>query len=668
MKLRFISLLVIPALIFSCQEKEFEAGKDSNSDSTSKLVGNAHQEHISGSILILADEELGKQISDGTSEIDARITGITPVFSNTDSDAARRNNLHLWYEVSFDSDIQTSEMAETLAGHKNIRKVQYNSFIDPVEAEVIPYVETKTSPVPEEPLMNDPLFPEQWNLLNDGTISPNAKAGADIAVYNAWTVCKGDPSIVVAIIDSGISTIHTDLRNSMWTNSAEINGTDGVDDDGNGFIDDKYGYNFLSRSGSIVANQTGESAPGHGTHVAGIIGATSNNGKGISGIAGGSGNNDGVRLMSCQIFQGSQNPTITTVASALKYAADNGAAIASCSFGSPGGIYHDCDDDYKESAGVEYDAIRYFIDPENANCDAVKGNIIVFSTGNNGNPTSGYPGALQEVIGVSAFGPDMLPTAYTNYGPGCNISAPGGDYHADPSNPDFRTMILSTIPNGLSGTISHDSSAEYGYMQGTSQACPHVAGVAALGMSHALHMGKSFSHDEFVSMLLTSTNDINSLLKGTKQTKKQDGYNYVDFTLNLDNYYGKMGTGAIDAWKLLMQVEGTPSVIVKTGETCTVDLDRFFGEGAGSLTYLYDPEIDVLSKEAEDALGLAEFPQVKDGKIELLCTKVGSAKIKIRAIAGGDHLGGGNSIGGREIVKDVAIASRGVVSENGGWF
>lgn len=662
MKIRILVMLALVLTCISCTKEIGNTTAPGQDDLMGKLVGETAGCEEAVSLLVSVEGEIGEMQA---SEAGKGMT-FEPVFRNTESTSARRHNLHKWFRAVPEEGLSVSEAARQLASSDMVRKVQYNIPVQQEKSEMIPFEGAVTKGGAEATVFNDPFFPEQWNLYNDGTISSGAVAGADIAVRDAWTVCAGSPDVIVAIMDSGISRINEDLMNSVWVNDAEKNGTKGVDDDGNGFIDDIYGYNFIKDSGSINANASGESAPGHGTHVAGIIGATSNNGKGISGIAGGTGNGDGVRLMSCQIFHGAANPTVETIAAALIYAADNGAAIASCSFGSPAGdtFYYDSDNLYKAQAGVEYDAIQYFIDPANANCSAVGGNIIVFSTGNNGKNVAGYPGALKDVIGVSAFAPDFLPTSYTNYGPGTNIAAPGGDYNADPSSPSYRTMILSTIPNGLSGTVPHSGSSEYGYMQGTSQACPHVSGVAALGMSYALKLGKTFTREQFVSMLFGSANDMNSRLTGTKQTKMIQNNAYIDCTLNLDDYYGKMGTGSVDAWRFLMQIEGTPSILTKTGEQLSIDLKDYMGGHAADLTYL-GTDVD---KKAADALGISGTPEIRNGIMTLTCTKVGSGKITVRAIAGGDKLGGGDSIGGMEFSREISVVSRPYAANNGGWL
>lgn len=190
-------------------------------------------------------------------------------------------------------------------------------------------------------------------------------------------------------------------------------------------------------------------------------------------------------------------------------------------------------------------------------------------------------------------------------------------------------------------------------------ACPHVSGVAALGISYAAKIGKKFEGDDFRTLLLTAVNDINSLMtEGTKP------YNGVADAVVLKDYYKRMGTGALDAWRLFMLIEGTPSIMVTVDERCKVDLAEYFGGSAADLTYR---GIEV-SDDAREALGISGEPKMNKGLLEIKCTKCGSAKIKISAIAGGGQLGGGNNIGGTEISREISIISRGVSSTNGGWF
>ena len=171
-------------------------------------------------------------------------------------------------------------------------------------------------------------------------------------------------------------------------------------------------------------------------------------------------------------------------------------------------------------------------------------------------------------------------------------------------------------------------------------------------------------------MLLTSVNNLDSRLTDNKL--KVSGYsNGMEQTADLGLYRGKMGTGAVDAWKLLMAIEGTPSLTVKvldkSAKAQRYDLASYFGDSASSLTYL-SIECDEATKSS---LGLSEDPEIKYGKLSIKPTKVGSGKITIKAIAGYDEdslVDGETQTGGMEIVRTVSVMSRGVASDNGGWL
>ena len=331
-------------------------------------------------------------------------------------------------------------------------------------------------------------------------------------------------------------------------------------------------------------------------------------------------------------------------AEAIKYAADNGASILQCSWGYPAGAVT-TDNAYASGARIEKQAIDYFIATKNN--AVLDGGLVIFAAGNDAKAMSGYPGAYRDYISVTAFSPDYLPAYYTNYGPGCNVAAPGGDAYISPSG-SSAAQVLSTLPSEL-------YQSDYGYMQGTSMACPHVSGVAALGLSYALAKGKQYTVAEFKSMLLTSVNDIDTYLDGTKQSLT---------TMQLRNYRKQMGTGAIDAYQLLMQIEGTPCLKAKVGVQQQLSLDKYFGKASANLTYL---GVEI-SQADRTKLGISAEPTFVSGKLRLHCTKPGVARITVRAVAGGSGLGTGTSMGGMEIAKEFAVIARAVQTENGGWL
>ena len=662
---KIVSALFAAAVVFTACSKvneglfaEQEVSKAASAYAT-KVVNSPEEADENTLLVVLQDDAAQNLLQGGSDEAldavcqEAGVLRMERLFVS-DNSLAHSKGLHKWYLVTFDGPRNPQQMAQKFVELAPVEYVQFNTKVyRNYVSEGSSYHYTPRGFGDFNVPFNDPLLSDQWHYINycDLSVAETSRMGADVNVKDAWRLCAGDPDIIVAICDEGVKYNHPDLIDNMWVNEDEIPGN-GIDDDNNGYIDDIHGWNFLSSEEfPKEIDWTDKGDKGHGTHVAGTVAAVNNNGIGVGGVAGGSGKGDGVKMMSCQVFSGNSSATIAARAKAYEYAANNGACIIQCSFGLPGGNVTS-DGVFEKTYNVEVAGIEYFVNYRQA-YSPVDRNFAIFASGNDAYHLAGYPAAHRDVIAVSSFGPDYLPAVYTNYGPGTNISAPGGDSSINMTAESNRASILSTVP---SDCPAYDT--DYGYMEGTSMACPHVSGVVALGLAYAKKLGKSFTYDEFLAMIYSSVNNLDYYIETSK--KKSNG---IDF--DLTKYWQKMGTGAIDTWRLYMQIEGTPTLIAKTGELSKLALGEYFGGASANLTFL---GVEV-SDEAREALGVVGNPEVKNGRLNIECSKVGSAKLTIKAIAGGDALGTTGNMGGSEFTKEVSVLSREVaVAKNGGWL
>lgn len=451
-------------------------------------------------------------------------TSFTRVFPDAGEyeERSRREGLHLWYDVTFGesgSTLRAASEASTVEGIEITEKLYYPT---------LPKYKVKPIPTMSESALrsasgfNDPGLSRQWHYHNDGSIYHSVK-GADINLFEAWKITTGKKNVVVAIVDGGIDIEHPDLKDNLWINEKEQRGVTGKDDDSNEYIDDMHGFNFVSNTSQITPHS-------HGTHVAGTVAARNNNRKGVAGIAGGDGTPDsGVRLMSCQIFEhgdDGKDKSATNMAAAIKYGADNGAVISqnSWGYGYPG------PEVLSPSLAA---AIDYFV--KYAGCDKdgnqrpdspMKGGVVIFAAGNEYLDYIAYPAAYPSAVAVAAMAPDFTVSDYSNRGDWVDIMAPGGsDWYPGGE-------VLSTVPDG-----------KYGYMAGTSMACPHVSGIAALVVSE--YGGAGFTNEELRNRLVNSV-----------RTESIDEYN--------PKYRGRLGNGYIDAAKALAPKGNTPPDAVAT--------------------------------------------------------------------------------------------------------
>lgn len=463
----------------------------------------------------------------------------------------RAEGLHKWYVLSYEEGHSMTKASDGLLieGVELIEYCPKIAIIDNPQVVEVVSAATKAS----TGVFDDPMLDQQWHYYNNGNASSSV-SGCDINVIPVWrnysTYSKYKGDIIVGIVDGGIDYKHEDLADNMWRNPDKTG-------------ENVYGYNFVSNSFVVTPED-------HGTHVAGTVAAVNNNGIGVAGVAGGDKKKKipGAKLMSCQIFEGKNSGS---GAEAIKWSADHGAVISQNSWGYP---------TLDETPASVKSAVDYFekyagLDENGKQVGPMKGGLVIFAAGNEAKNTSSSD--YEKILSVTSVGADYKRAYYTCYGDWADVIAPGGD--AKKGN-----QVLSTIPGN-----------KYGKMQGTSMACPHVSGLAALALAR-------FGGDGYTPAAL----------------RKQIEDNVTDISSFNTGY--ELGKGLINAYKT-MGASGGKAPEVPTGLAATaqsnnisfkVTVPKDADDGVPSSIYIYYSTSDFTSTKKK-SFGMFYVEDLKAG-------------------------------------------------------